>query len=58
MTVKLVVVIPVAVLLIHLLQGMHQKLDAMTLASVAMAENSRSAAGRIYSLIAHQVVKN
>ncbi len=57
MTVKLVVVIPVAVLLIHLLQGMHQKLDAMTLASAAMAENSRSAVGRIYSLIANQVVK-
>jgi len=39
------------------LQGMRQKLDAMILASVAMAENSRSAVVKIYSLIANQVVK-
>ena len=55
---KLVVVIPAAALLKHLLQGMRQKLDVMILASVAMAENSRSAVVKIYSLVANQVVKN
>ena len=55
--IKLAAVIPVVVLLEHLLQGMRLKLDAMTLASVAMAENSRSAVVKIYSLIANQVVK-
>jgi len=55
---KLVVVIPVVVLLKHLLQEMRLKWGAMTLASVAMAENSRSAVGEIYSLIASQRVNN